>query len=422
MRIRHAGLFLTVLLGLAVVGCGDDTATGPIEALPRELSLAERDIIAAGNSFGLELFRRTYAAETHDNVFLSPLSASMALGMTMNGAVGETWDGMREGLAFGGLSQDEVNAAYRDLMDLLRGLDPAVEFGIGNSIWIRQGFPVLQSFKDVVARYFDAEARELDFDDPASLDVINGWISDATHGLIEEGIDEISPTDLLFLINAIYFNGRWTEAFDPDDTEPAVFRRDDGSSVVVDMMHRRGAIRQAWSERYVAAELPYGGGAYGMVVVLPHPHVTLDQVVQAMDDAGWRDLTARLDTAVADELVMEMPRFTTRYDTYLNDVLQAMGMDAAFGVDADFRNLTPEGVCIQYVRQKTFVEVDEAGTKAAAVTVVDVGRTSIASMIVDRPFLFAIRERFSGTILFIGTIEDPTLEDAPEVEKPAAGC
>lgn len=430
--LRPAAFLLTA----ALTACGESTPPfEPIAALPRLLTADEQEIIAASNDFGLDLFRRVYTGagpgeppaeeyEPDTNVFLSPLSASMALGMALNGAVGDTWTGMRAGLAFDDLSQDQVNAAYRSLIDLLVGLDERVDFAIGNSVWTRQDFPVLQSFYDVVQQYFDAEARSLDFDDPTSVDTINAWIRAATNGLIEEGIEQISVYDMVFLINAIYFQGLWTDQFDPEDTRPASFERADGSTVTVDMMSLKAEFRTASTETFRAAELPYGGGAYSMVVVLPHRDVALADVVVGLQEGGWDVLTERLDALEAgSEIPLELPKFTTAYDIYLNDALRAMGMDVAFGVDADFGNLTPVDVCIQYVRQKSFVEVDEAGTKAAAVTVVSIGLTSAPTpFVVDRPFIFALRERFSGTVLFIGAIGDPTLEDAPDVVKPAPGC
>lgn len=424
-RVRSTPLLLPALIGLVLAACseapvGPEAAPEPITHLPRELSVIERKIVARGNTFGLELFRRVHAKETAPNVFLSPLSASMALGMAMNGAAGETHQGMRKALGFEGVSEEEVNEAYRSLLDVLQDLDPAVEFVIANSIWSRLGFPVLPSFYETAAEYFDAEARELDFDDPSAVETINEWIREKTNGRIDEGLDGIGDEIMLFLINAIYFNGNWTQQFDPQRTRTAPFTRGDGSTVDVDMMMLDAPLRQTWTERYRAVELPYGGGAYSMVVVLPAPDVELAELVAQLNDDGWATLVAGLDSA---RLQLQLPKFRLEYDTFLNEPLVAMGMDSAFSAHADFSRLTPADVCIQFVRQKSFVEVDEEGTEAAAVTIIGFGVVSAPpSMIVDRPFLFAIRERFSGTILFIGAIGDPTQEDPPLPAKPAPPC
>ncbi|HEX7090568.1 MAG TPA: serpin family protein [Longimicrobiales bacterium] len=421
----HLPLLAGAALLLAACGTGDPSdppdPSGPITELPRELSVVEQDIVTAANAFGFDLFRLVHAEEQAPNVFLSPLSASFALGMALNGTAGETWEGLRAGLRLGGHSEQEINEGYRSLLELLVGLDPHVEVGVGNSVWTRQGFPVLPSFVQTVKRYFGAEAQERDFDDPATLEAINAWIRNATDGMIEKGIDEISHADKVFLINATYFIGKWTQPFDPRETRAEPFRRADGSTVSVPMMHLTGStLPYARTARYEAVELGYGGGAYAMTVVLPAPEVPLADLVAGLDAEAWDALVADLDSVRMD---LALPKFRAAYDAYLNDPLVEMGMARAFSPDADFSRLTPVGVCIQYVRQKTFVEVDEAGTRAAAATVGGVGVTSLPpTMRVDRPFLFAIRERFSGTVLFLGTIGDPMREEAPQPEKPAPPC
>lgn len=419
---RHLPLLAAAALVLAACGAGDPSGPArPITKLPRELSVVEREIVTGANAFGFDLFRLVHAAEEAPNVFLSPLSASTALGMALNGAAGETWEGMRTGLRLGDRSEQEINDGYRSLLELLVRLDPRVEFGVGNSVWTRQGFPVVPSFYDAVREYFAAEAQERDFDDPATVDVINAWIRKATDGMIEKGIDEISHADQMFLINAIYFIGKWASRFDPSRTRHEQFTRENGTHVMVPLMWQKAKFPYTRTERYQAIELGYGGGAYSMVVVLPAQGVPLADIVAELSPQWWDGLVAALDTV---EMDLYLPRFKIEYDAYLNAPLVAMGMGRAFSPDADFSRLTPEGgVCLQYVRQKTFVEVDEAGTKAAAVTVGGVGLTSAPPMMrVDRPFLVAIRERFSGTALFLGAIGDPTHEAAPEPRKPAPPC
>ncbi|HEY8469810.1 MAG TPA: serpin family protein, partial [Longimicrobiales bacterium] len=415
----HLARVAAAALVLAACGTGDPSdPSRPITELPRELTVVEREIVAGANTFGFELFRRVHAGEKAPNVFLSPLSASFALGMALNGAAGETWEGMRTGLRLGDRSEQEINEGYRSLRELLVGLDPRVEVGVGNSVWTRQGFPVVPSFYDAVRKYFNAEAQERDFDDPATLEEINAWIRKATDGMIEKGIDGISDADQAFLINAIYFVGDWTARFDPSRTRLEQFTRENGTHVLVPLMWQKGNLPYTKNAQYQAVELGYGGGAYAMVVVLPAPDVPLADIVAELSPAWWDGLVAALDSV---ELDLYLPKFKIEYDAYLNGPLVAMGMDRAFSADADFSRLTPGGVCIQYVRQKTFVEVDEEGTRAAAVTTVGVGVTSAPEpriMRVDRPFLFAIRERFSGAVIFLGTIGDPTHEAAPRPQKP----
>lgn len=406
--------------------CGDDDGPFvPIDRLPRELTTAERAVVRNTNAFAFDLFRRVHAAEKGPNVLLSPFSASMALGMTLNGAADETFDAMRQALRFQGLSQQEINEAYRGLLDLLLDLDPRVELRIGNSVWARRGFPFVPEFFTAVKTYFDAEARELDFKDPRAADTINAWAKKQTNDRITKIVDRIEPENIMFLLNALYFKGRWTTQFDPKDTRERAFTRDDGSIVQVPMMEQREArFPVAAGEGFTAGELGYGGGAFAMTVILPDRGRSLDQVVAALDAEAWDGLVARLDTTRMD---LRLPRFRFQYDELLNDPLMDMGMRVAFTDRANFTRLTPVAtrlpVCIDFVRQKSFVQVNEEGTEAAAVTAVGISVTSLPpSFVVDRPFFFAIRERYSGTILFMGAIGDPTLTESDPAQSAPPGC
>ncbi|MGD8700241.1 MAG: serpin family protein [Gemmatimonadales bacterium] len=409
-RLRWYGVLPLAVALVPLAGCGDGPTgpSGKIEGLPRPLDVSEVEIVNANNHFGFDLLRELNAADPDSNIFISPLSASMALGMTLNGAAGSTYDAMRATLGFGEMSNEAINQSYRGLIDLLIDLDPRVTFGLGNSIWYREGFPVEQDFLDTTREYFDAEVAALDFNDPASVGVINGWVEEKTAGKIDQIIEPpINPLTIMFLINAIYFNGTWTYEFDPEETEQAPFYRPDGSTVPIMLMAQETDLAYVNHERYQAVDLPYGGEAFSMTVVLPREEVSIDSLVAELDTEGWESLLA--DARVTG-LELHLPRFKLEYEKVLNDALKALGMEVAFvGGAADFSRIAVgRELYISRVKQKTFVEVDEEGTEAAAVTVVEMRETSIPSgpplMRVDRPFLFAIRERFSGTILFIGKI------------------
>lgn len=402
---------VVAILALAgIAACGE--STGPseprvIDVLPRQLSVAEREVIAGSNVFAFELLREVHAREDESpNVFLSPLSASMALGMTLNGAAGETFDAMRATLGFDALSQEEINRSYHDLTELLLELDPRVELTIANSAWMREGYPFVPAFSETLGTWFDAETRTLDFFDPASVDVINGWASEQTQGRIPKVLDAISPDHILFLLNAIYFKGQWTDRFKTSQTRPASFTLADGSVVQVERMSGRPEAGTGWIDGVQLAELPYGGTAFVMTLVLPEQGRSLEEVIERLDAETW----ARWIESIGEygELHVELPKFEIDYETRLNDALIALGMGPAFDHRANFSRLTPAGAQIDFVQQNTFLKVDEEGTEAAAVTTVGVRETSMPpSFIVDRPFLVAIRERLSGTILFLGTIGDP---------------
>lgn len=409
---RHR-VFRALAPALALVACGDPTGPGaePITELPRALTVQEQAVIRQGNAFGLELVREMVRRDERPNVVLSPLSASMALGMTLNGAAGTTFDAMRSTLGFGALGQEEINEAYRTLMELLTDLDPQVRFDIANSVWTNRDVPFHDAFTQAVRAAFDARVESRDFADPATLSAINGWVSDSTEGLIERILDGLDPEMAAILINAIYFDGAWTTQFDPDDTRPHDFRPADGSTVRVDMMNLDAVkVPMGGGPDYQAVELPYGGGAFGMVVVVPSGDARA--FAADLDEARWESILGGLQVREADQI--SIPRLTIAFDGYLNEPLKAMGMGEAFHPGADFSRMSPIGdrLCIDFVRQKTFIEVDERGTKAAAVTAVGIRPTSFNGLIADRPFLFAIRERLSGTLLFVGVVGDPTHEDS----------
>ncbi|MEO8016528.1 MAG: serpin family protein [Pseudomonadota bacterium] len=410
----------TLLFVMVLAACGqggDDVDTprtdhAPITELPRALTASERAVVGASNGFGLELAARTTAADTRPNVALSPLSASMVLAMALNGANGTTFDGMRSTLGFDQLSQQQINDTYRNLLDLLTGLDPKVRFEIANAVFTNQGVPFNDSFFQSVTAAFDARVESKNFGDPATVTAINTWVKEHTGGVINGIVDSLDPSLVMLLVNAVYFEAEWTSRFDPANTRRKPFRREDGSTVDVDMMSSgNNQVRWASGATYSAVELPYGGQAFSMVVVLPSPGASARDWLASLDASAWSALIDRLTEQHIDEV--SIPKFTLTHDANLNDTLKAMGMDAAFRPGADFTRMSPMGnqMCIDFVRQKTRIEVDERGTRAASVTAAGVGLVSFSSFVADRPFVFAIRERLSGTVLFLGLVEDPTAAD-----------
>ncbi len=406
IQIRQLALALPLLL-LLLHGC---------ELLPaadervdvRPLTTSELQIVESDNRFGFNLLRALSKDEGSNNVFVSPLSVSVALGMTLNGAHGETYDAMKTTLELNGLSETEINESYSSLIELLRGLDPKVVFEIANSIWYRQGFQAEQDFLDANKDFFDSEVRELDFSDPESVEVINGWVDEKTHGKIEKILEDIDPGTVMFLINAIYFNGTWTYEFDPDDTEERPFANAVGEPSSVPMMAQQAELAYFETDRFQAVDMPYGDSLFSMSVILPRDPADLEAIIEDLDQATWNDWTTRF---APQDVSLRLPRFKLEYEKTLNDILIAMGMGVAFdGGRADFTRIRRSGgLWIDYVKHKAFVEVDEEGTEAAAVTVVAIVECagcggSHVSMHVDRPFLFFIREQHSGTILFAGKV------------------
>ena len=392
---------------VVTVACSDPNGPGTskaIDALPRQLSVSEQKLVAGNNAFAFSLMREINKSQRTDNVFVSPLSASMALGMTANGASGATWEAMRNTLGLGTASREEIAAGYKSLIALLRGLDASTDFKIANSIWYRPELSVTPSFLAESQSFFDAKVQALNFDDPASIPTINSWVSDATSKKIPSIIDDFNGDEVMFLINAIYFKSSWQNRFDKKDTQDAPFFAIDGSSSQVPLMSQSSTMRLGLSTNYTAVDLLYGNSAFAMTVILPDQGTNVNTLAESLTESGWKTLEASFSERKAQ---LYLPRFKLEWKRNLNDDLKALGMGVAFSdLDADFSRIsTHERLLISDVIQKTFVDVNEEGTEAAAVTSVGVTVTSGPPTIrVDRPFIFVIRERFSGTILFMGKI------------------
>jgi serpin B len=400
------------LLLMSTAACGQASApTDPeplIDELPRPLTQSETGIIDAGNRFTFDLFREAVRSLPADsNAFLSPFSASMALGMAMNGAAGSTLTAMQDALRVGGMQLSDVNQGYRGLLDLYTSIDRSTELLVANSVWVDQGFPVRPEFLASARDFFSAEARTLDLQ-AEGLAAINGWVKDKTRNRIPTLLERINSDEIAFLVNAIYFKGKWRLPFDPKRTTPQPFASAAGGSHDVPMMSMEEPIRYAARDGYAAADLLYGNGAFAMTVILPDAGATPARVLATLTPESWREL----DTAFREsKIILVLPRFRMEYRRSLVEDLKALGMGIAFDqAQADFSgiaNVAPERLYLTQVLQKAFVEVNEEGTEAAAANAVGVGVTSMPpSFIVNRPFLFVIRERLSGTILFLGQVNE----------------
>ncbi len=403
---------------LAFSAACSDSPTAPagaapdsLKVLPRMLSDGERAAIASSNRFAFDLFKSINTRFGDNNLFISPLSASFALGMTMNGASGETFEGMRTALRIEETNPSRINAAYRDLVALLLDLDSSVDMRIGNAIWYRQGFPFHQAFFDTVSHYFNARVAGLDFGNVGTVDRINAWVDTATAGKIPKVIDNITTDLVMLLMNAIYFKGSWRSQFDPAQTHDAPFTLDGGGTHQSRMMHLSDVVAISTAENVVAVDLPYGRAAFTMTAILPPSGTDVDAFVATLDEAKWEAILDGLRHGRAD---VYLPKFQMKWKDRLNADLIGMGMGRAFCEGcADFTRMSPADLFISFVQQNTFVNVNEEGTEAAAVTTVGIETTSAGPPPVvrfDRPFVFVIRERLSGTILFMGKVAVPTVD------------
>jgi serpin B len=405
---------LAAVTALAACGGGTSDPGAPASgaartSLPRELTVAERGVLGASNAFSFGLWKTINQGQRDSNVFVSPLSASFALGMTMNGATGQTYDEMRSALRHGTLSLAAIDSGYKSLIALLTTLDASTTMQIANSIFYRSGFPFNQSFLDDAAKWFDAEVKAQNFSDAAgTLSAVNGWASAKTNGRIPTVLQDVKQDDVMYLMNAIYFKGSWREKFDAAATRDAPFHPATGGDQTAKLMHRQGKMAYAETNTYQAVDLAYGDSAFTMTVLLPKTGSDVESVAASLTPESWDALAASFRTR---EVNLYMPKITFSWKRKLVDDMKTQGMQAAFKPDgADFTRMsTARGreLYISLLQQNTFVAIDEVGTEAAAVTIVGISVTSapvVTDMRIDRPYVFVIRERLSGTVLFMGKI------------------
>ncbi|MFC2086121.1 serpin family protein [Bacteroidota bacterium] len=379
-----------------------------------ELSNTDAALIQSSNEFGLELFAKIAGnEEVSENLFVSPMSVAFALAMTYNGADGSTKEAMESALKLTGLTTLEINTSFKYLMNALVNLDPDVLLQIANSIWYRDTFTVLDEFITVNQEYYSAEVSALDFSDPGAVDIINNWVAENTNDKITEIITQISPLTVMFLINAIYFKGTWKYEFDEAYTQNMNFYLADGSINSVPTMSMKATTNYFSDDLIQAIELPYGSDKFSMMVILPQHNYTCNDVIDQLNDDNWNTWISGF---YEDEVNVYLPKFKFEYEKKLNEVLCDMGMDVAFDPDnANFSKINSlQQIYISKVKHKTYVDVNEEGTEAAAVTVVEMELTSVGDekyFTANKPFMFAIREKSTNSILFIGKVANPVYED-----------
>ena len=412
----------------------DAVACDPDTAAPVAIQGEAAEVAAGNNAFALDLYH-ALRREKDGNLLYSPYSLSLTLAMAYAGAGGETAEQMADTLNFT-LPQPDLPPAFNRLnAGMLSRLcaDDAPELNIANALWGKEGYQFHTEFQDTLAESYGAELRQLDFaaQPLAATAAINDWVEQETKGKISQIYPAdhfarlIDPENVrLILTNAIYFKGQWQKRFEESQTEDADFHLPDGSRVSVPMMYQRHEFRYAEGADYQAVELPYkgGNGDLEMVIVLPAAGA-FEDFEEALDAARVQSL---LEPVYTREVILEMPRFQLESDFELRDTLREMGMPNAFipGV-ADFSGIADitqegeagDGIFTSSVAHKAFIEVNEKGTEAAAVTswsgcnAWGACATSVepppVEMTIDRPFIFFLRDKGAGVILFIGRVLDP---------------
>jgi len=381
-------------------------------AVRADLSADQARLAGANTGFAFDLLKQIVKEKPDANVFISPFSVSTVLQMVGNGAAGETKAEMQAVLKTAGLPADSRNAACRDLNRSLTSL-PDVALNLANSIWYQKEIQLTPAFVAENKNYFLAELAGVDFSNPKSADTINNWADKTTRGKIKDVVQfPFPPRTRVILANAIYFKGKWVKPFDKNQTKPHVFHLP-GGEAQAPLMWQRGHFNHENGDGFQAVQLPYAGGRLQMCVFLPATNSNPAKLLADLSGDTWRD---KIRSRFMDrEGTLALPRFKIDFKEVLNDPLKALGMRQAFDQRADFSAMaeTREGLYVSEAWQKSFVDVNEEGTEAAAVT--GVRMTALAAMrplqpfemVVDRPFFFAIEDNQTGSVLFMGVVHDP---------------
>jgi len=381
-----------------------------------DLTLSQEKILSASNSFGLDLFQDLVdSANASENIFISPLSVSLALTMTYNGAAGQTAIDMQKTLGYEGMSTNNINQSSKDLINSILNLDSKVVIEIANSIWYRNTFPIKSDFLSINKDYFNAEVQPADFNSQETVNLMNSWASNKTHDKINQIIAQIDPLAVMYLMNAIYFKGNWKYRFETKNTTKEPFHLTDGNTFSTDFMVQQDTFRYLSNNLLTVVELPYGDGGFSMVIMLPQTGKTYQDLIQNLNVGNWSQWNNQMNSA---NIQIHLPKFKFKYEKVLNKNLARLGMGIAFDDNrADFSGISNASqLFISMVLHKSFVEVNEEGTEAAAVTIVGISFTSIGNtpsykiINVNKPFLFAIKENTANSLLFIGLVQKPLIE------------
>ena len=367
-------------------------------------------LAAANSGFGFDLFQQIVREQPDTNLFISPFSVSTVLQMIANGAVGATKHELDRVLHTDVLPAGSLNAASEGLNQSLNSQTNVI-LELANAIWYQQGIPLKPGFVSVNREFFQAELGAVDFARPASAQTINHWADQSTHGKIQDVVRwPFESATRVVLANAIYFKGKWERPFDKQETRPHAFYPASGGEKEVPTMWRHGQFAHQRSDDFQAVQLPYAGGRLCLDVYLPDADSSLTKLLARFNSAPER--SKMLEGFLDREGTLALPRFKLEYDITLNDPLQALGIKRAFH-GGDFSAMSDESLEVSEVKQKSYVEVNEEGTEAAAVTVGMMRATAVLrpqkpfEMIVDRPFFFVIKDTQTKSILFMGVVCDP---------------
>lgn len=416
LLLKTAAFLLLLFFGCAKEGEEGESGAGlPVgvdvpEVPADDVILLSRGAIPAAlpaHTFSFDVLQTILEKEKGKNLLFSPLGAGSPLAMLANGAAGETFDEIRKLLGYEGAPIEELNARFEQLKALASS-DEDVKVEQANVVFTDFRFPVLPAFAETMQASYGAEVQEHDFNDAeATLALINAWTSEQTHGLIPQLLDELEGTT--YLIHTLYFKALWASPFNPEYTKDETFANADGSFSRVPAMNQSLRAFAYSGESFDALELDYKGNEYSMVMLLPKEGVALSSIEKQLSPASFRQTLSEMYLCDAS---VRLPKFELGDEHALNDALESMagGSLKLFG-KGDYSLLSPNySETLIRVVQKTFANVDEEGTEAAAATYVEMLTSTKPEAYpkidfhVDRPFLFLIHEKSTGEILFAGRI------------------
>ena len=366
------------------------------------LSDAQRDIIENNNAFALNLFSQM---KGFDSKVVSPMSVSYLMGMLANGADGQTRQEIMKAIGCEKVSLRDLNEFYQMLITHANHFDKATTINIADYIALNCHYQLKDGFASTMQNYYKAGVESLDFSKASTLKRINRWCSDHTDGMIPKIIEQVDADAVSYIMNAIYFNGTWTDKFDTRQTKLENFQSYTRDIKKTQMMHRDGKYQYMDNADFAAVNLPYGNGSYSMTVILPNRGKSIDEVMAGLDAKKVGELRRSMDECVVD---LKLPRFTISQETSLNDIISKLGAPTMFTSGADFSNFASGNLSISKMLQKAKIEVSEEGTKASAVTMAMVAMTALrpeprkVEFHANRPFIYMITEHSTGAILFMG--------------------
>ena len=405
--MKHIALLISAAILLMVgVSCEklDNEETGDNSPSRLELSTKSAEFVKQGNNFAFEFIDRVNQSEKNDFI-ISPLSMQFLLGLLLDGAQGKTAEEICKVLGYGAGETEAVNEYCQSMMKQLPNLDKKTKLSLANAIFVNKQYTLLDSYKSMVSKYYQAEVSNLDFTKNASsLKTINGWCSKNTNGLIPKVLDSVDPSALAYLLNALYFKSEWRNPFPKAHTAKEPFTMEDGSVKKVSMMKNNIQTAAQENDDCTMIRLLYGNGVYSMLVILPAQGKKLTELTAAINAKGWSNF---FPTMVSCDVDLWLPKFETKYEKNLNAILSDMGMPSAFSPAADFKAMSNSALCLSFVKQDAIIKVDEEGTEAAAVSTAAMYATAFMPnqhivFHADRPFLYLITETSTGAILFAG--------------------